>query len=81
VLEYESQHLPHKSPSFVGKYAIHGAFGNGDTIIYKYRTKQSGDIGLPWPRETLNKWYHGIAHLKKQSYVFGKHLIPSGKLT
>jgi len=27
VLEYESQHLPHKSPSFVGKYTIHGAFG------------------------------------------------------
>ena len=25
VLEYESQHLPHKSPSFVGKYTIHGA--------------------------------------------------------
>ena len=21
------QHLPHKSPSFVGKYTIHGAYG------------------------------------------------------
>ena len=48
--------------------------------INTYAT-QNGDIGLPWPRETLNKWYHGIAHLKKQSYVFGKHSIPSGKLT
>ena len=27
VLEYESQHLPHQSPRFVGKYIIHGAFG------------------------------------------------------
>ena len=27
ALEYESQHLPHKSPSFVGKYTIHGAYG------------------------------------------------------
>ena len=28
VLEYESQHLPHKWASHVGKYAIHGAYGN-----------------------------------------------------
>ena len=26
------QHLPHKSPSFVGKYTIHGAFGYRDHL-------------------------------------------------
>ena len=27
VLKYESQHLPYKSTSYVGKYTIHGAYG------------------------------------------------------
>ena len=31
VLEYESQHLPKQSPSFVAKYTIHGAYGIVET--------------------------------------------------
>ena len=33
VLEYKSHHLPHKSPSYVGKYTIHGAFGIGSPMV------------------------------------------------
>ena len=34
VLEYAHQHLPWKSPSFVGKYSIHEAYGNATSLPF-----------------------------------------------
>ena len=53
VLEYESQHLPHKSPSFVGKYTIHGA-------PYLFSVLPTSDV-LDFQRRIGSRiWDHGL---------------------
>jgi hypothetical protein len=45
------QHLPHKSPSFVGKYTIHGAYGQVHRFTKVFSDQMSAPAGIATGRE------------------------------
>ena len=77
------QHLPHKLPSHVGKYTIHGAYGMESPVENMKNMKIAGNYGCEVHEEAskngINRSYWSIAKWETDSLMWSPRFSYNGK--